>query len=103
MTFFFNLLTRDFLRRLSNHTPTLAAAEAEVGMRVAQRWNSTANLSNQSPTNAAVWPTCACYLGGRVMGVISSVPTDLTEEEIKTNVRGAQVNKVKRLTYQRWS
>ena len=63
MTFFFNLLTRDFLRRLSNHTPTLAAAEAEVGMRVAQRWNSTANLSNQSPTNAAVGPTCACYLG----------------------------------------
>ena len=38
---------------------------------------------------------------GRVMGVISSVPTDLTEEEIKTNVRGAQVNKVKRLTYTR--
>jgi hypothetical protein len=35
------------------------------------------------------------------MGVISSVPTDLTEEEIKTNVRGAQVNKVKRLTYTR--
>ena len=38
---------------------------------------------------------------GRVMGVISSVPTDLTEDEIKTNVRAAHVNKVKHLTYTR--
>ncbi len=35
------------------------------------------------------------------MGVISGVSTDVTEEEIKVNIRGVRVNNVKRLPYTR--
>lgn len=38
---------------------------------------------------------------GRAMGVISGVSTDVTEEEIKVNIRGVRVNNVKRLPYTR--
>lgn len=38
---------------------------------------------------------------GRAMGVIYGVSTDVTEEEIKVNIRGVCVNNVKRLPYTR--
>lgn len=38
---------------------------------------------------------------GRAMGVISGVSTDVTEEEIKVNIRGVRVSNVKWLPYTR--
>lgn len=42
-----------------------------------------------------------CEERGKVMGVISGVSTNITEEQVQINIKGAWLTKVKRLLYKK--